>query len=312
MQNSIEKVSSVPNRKYKFTRYSITKHPAYCKRINDTTYDLINASLESELQSVLDNTFKAKDNEVHVGTTSDFLKTVIGIEDLKVLMPSEKAYASMVSKEQAQRENRFKPKLNYHNLGKQGLIDALNSAENPLFAYTPFDNRIVLVTDRVDPSGAPIVLIEDLESYGQISGKTIKANKDITVYGRNQISDDINNAVRENRILYATKKGSQMLSGLTRVQFPSNLDAIDFKNNIDDFLWKVNSKNGITLSSGDNNTKNAMQTAFKKAYEFERMRVYSFCGVKYTRSEPVSEFCGVKYTKSEPVSEFGSAHRGGR
>lgn len=270
ISDTINMVKGTPEEKFLIKAQRIYEQALRSVNNGESVYSnnpqyAINDSLSVDLQLVLDNTFKSKDSEIDIGTTSDFLKTVIGIKDLKVLMPFEKAYASMVSKEQALRENRFNSKLNYHNLGKQGLIDALNSAETPLFAYTPFDNRIVLVTDRVDSDGAPIVLVADLESYGQMGGKTIKANKDITVYGRNRVSDDINDALRENRILYATKKGSQMLSGLTRGQFPSNLDAIDFKNNINTFLWKVNHKNGASLSSKEETSKTAMQRAFEEA-----------------------------------------------
>ncbi|MBQ7255679.1 MAG: hypothetical protein IJS31_05490, partial [Oscillospiraceae bacterium] len=84
----------------------------------------ISDKLDAELQSVLDDTFPGKQNEVYIGETSNFLVNTIGARSLPVLMPSAKAYSAMVTAEQAKADGRYSEDTNYHGLGKAGLLTA--------------------------------------------------------------------------------------------------------------------------------------------------------------------------------------------
>lgn len=78
-------------------------------KVNETadTHELkfsISENLDSDLDDVLNNTFTKGVSEVYIGETSQFLTDVIEAERLKVLMPPNKAYAAMVSEEEAKKK----------------------------------------------------------------------------------------------------------------------------------------------------------------------------------------------------------------
>ena len=280
----------------------------------------ISENLDADLQKVLDGTFAADKNEVYIGETSNFLTKEIGADALALYMPEHKAYAAMVTKEQAindektGKRKKFDPKLNYHGLGKQGLIEILTASEEPIAAFAAphgedgndRDDRIVLVTEQ-KVNGENAVVIEAVEDFAFKKGKRIKANKTITAYPRTQIAADIKRAADEKRLLFLDKKRSQDISASrpgslsaatvrssAGVRGSNSLGAMresDFKNNIDLFWknvkWKKAGKTTFTLD----NTKaeSPMAAAMRKAQEkkskenlsvTEPVERYSFAGTE--------------------------------
>ena len=207
----------------------------------------ISPTLEADLDAVLDHTFDAKNNEVYIGETSNFLTEVIGVDSMPVYMPASKAYAAMVPKEEWERTRYYKEQDHYHNLGKEKMIEILNASENPIAAFvatTDLDgnernNRIVLVTD-VKIDGQNAVVIEEIETTALKEGRRVKANKVITTYDRAMIADDIVNAYNENRLLHFDKKRSQNLAGVRGSKPQAAIRDTDFANNIAQFWWNVN------------------------------------------------------------------------
>lgn len=207
----------------------------------------VSPTLESDLDAVLNHTFDAKNNEVYIGKTSNFLTEVIGVDSMPVYMPASKAYAAMVPKEEWERTRYYKEQDHYHNLGKEKMIEILNASENPVAAFvaTPDldgnerNNRIVLVTD-VKIDGQNAVVIEEIETTARSHGEKLKANKVITTYDRAMIADDIIDAYHESRLLYFDKKRSQHLAGRTGSKPQVAIRDTDFTNNISQFWWNVN------------------------------------------------------------------------
>lgn len=239
----------------------IALHPEQVKSATDNigTFDAnnpdirfsIDEELPINLQRVLDGTFDAKNNEVHIGTTSNFLTKVIGADGLDLYMPAEKAYRAMATEEKAIFDG--KPtgeNINYHGLDVDGLVEILNASENPVAAFAATadergkrENRIVLVTD-VEAKGGLGVVIEEMDTMSRKYGKQIKANKAITVYPKGNLSAAIQEAIADGRILYLDKKRSQVLnSGRKGSNYPTTMSEADFANNIRDFWANVKWKN---------------------------------------------------------------------
>lgn len=232
----------------------------------------ISDSLETDLQKVLDGTFR-ENGEVYVGETSNFLTDVIGADALRVMMPPAKAYSAMVTEEQAKADGRYKKNANYHGLGISGLMEALEASENPVAAFADTGDEkgkrtgnIVLVTDQTGAEGN-IVVIEAVNTKTYLQGKRIEANKVITTYDRRTLANDIMQAAIDGRMMYLDKKRSQpILAGISAANSQRAIQAVDFNKNIQDFWSNVKwEKSGKTdyLSGNDGESK----TAFARAYE---------------------------------------------
>lgn len=210
----------------------------------------VDEDLELNLKLVLEGTFYSDRDEVHIGTTSNFLTREIGAEALELYMPAKKAYQAMVTENTAIFDGKPTGKgINYHGLGIKGLMDILNASENPVaaFAASPDEkgkreNRIVLVTD-VRVQGGYGVVIEEMDTMARASGSQKSANKVITVYSKNDIAAATDYAIADGRILHLDKKRSQILRpGRKGSNYPTTISEADFKDNIRNFWKNVNWK----------------------------------------------------------------------
>lgn len=253
----------------------------------------VDEDLPINLQLILNGDFDSKRNELHIGTTSNFLTEQIGAEALDLYMPAEKAYRAMATEGKAIRDGKPVGKnINYHGLGKNGLIEILNASENPIaaFADTPSknnkrENRIVLVTD-VKADGGLGVVIEEMDTLARTGGKQVRANKSITVYPKSDALNAISDAAASGRILYIDKKRSHVLhSGRKGSNYPTTISEADFSNNIrsfwDNVKWK---KSGKTEMSFDSNTK-AEPEWKKKLREYNTEDSYSVDDAVTTEEE---------------------------
>ena len=256
-----------------------------------TTQYSISPNLENELLEVLKDTFEKRRNEVYIGTTSNFLTKLLGVDSIPVTMPPRKAYAAMVSEARARADIRFHRDLNYHELGLNGLMRALEASENPVavFAARPDGkekraNSLVLVTNET-MRGKNIVVVEAIETKGRLNQKKIEANKVVTAYDRGAVMADLMEAYADNRLLYLDKKRSQeILAGGNASNSRTAIQRIntDFTNNIANFLANVKwekQENKKFLFETPTATKTQMQLAMEKAQrkaaEKERQHSYS-------------------------------------
>ncbi len=260
------------------------------KKVNRYSVD---EDLPINLQLVLNGDFDSKRNELHIGTTSNFLTEQIGAEALDLYMPAEKAYRAMATEGKAIRDGKpVGQNINYHGIGKDGLIEILNASENPIaaFADTPSknnkrENRIVLVTD-VKADGGLGVVIEEMDTLARTGGKQVRANKSITVYPKSDALNAVSDAAASGRILYIDKKRSHVLhSGRKGANYPTTISEADFTDNIrsfwDNVKWK---KSGKTEMIFDSNSK-AEPEWKKKLREYNTGDSYSIDDTITTEEE---------------------------
>lgn len=280
--------STVTKAKQNEAQSTVTEHKAQAP----PQYS-IDEDLPINLQLILNGDFDSKRNELHIGTTSNFLTEQIGAEALDLYMPAEKAYRAMATEGKAIRDGKpVGQNINYHGLGKNGLIEILNASENPIaaFADTPSknnkrENRIVLVTD-VKADGGLGVVIEEVDTYALKGGKHIRANKSITVYPKSNVQSAIQEAMADNRILYLDEKRSQAhLPVVKGANYPTVGRKADFSNNIrsfwDNVKWK---KSGKTEMTFDSNTKTEPEWK-KKLREYNAGDSYSIDDTITTEEE---------------------------
>ena len=253
----------------------------------------IDEDLPINLQLILNGDFDSKRNELHIGTTSNFLTEQIGAEALDLYMPAEKAYRAMATEGKAIRDGKpVGQNINYHGLGKNGLIEILNASEQPIAAFAAApnesgkrENRIVLVTD-VKADGGLGVVIEEVDTYALKGGKHIRANKSITVYPKSNVQSAIQEAMADKRILYLDEKRSQAhLPVVKGANYPTVGRKADFSNNIrsfwDNVKWK---KSGKAEMSFDSNTKTEPEWK-KKLREYNTGDSYSIDDTITTEEE---------------------------
>lgn len=256
-----------------------------------TTQYSISPNLENELLEVLKDTFEKRRNEVYIGTTSNFLTKLLGVDSIPVTMPPRKAYAAMVSEARARADIRFHRDLNYHELGLNGLMRALEASENPVAVFAARSdgkekraNSLVLVTNET-MRGKNIVVVEAIETKGRLNQKKIEANKVVTAYDRGAVMADLMEAYADNRLLYLDKKRSQeILAGGNASNSRTAIQRIntDFTDSIANFLANVKwEKLGIEMFSKESSTATktpmqlAMEKAQRRAAEKERQHSYS-------------------------------------
>lgn len=255
-----------------------------------TTQYSISPNLEDDFVSVVKNTFN-KGNEVYIGTTSDFLTKVLGVDSLPVTMPANKAYSAIVTEERAKADDRFKKDTHYHGLGVHGLAMALESSENPIaaFAAKPDEkskraNRVVLVTKET-MHGKNIVVVEEIDTQGFLNKKRLSVNKIVTAYDLDDALSNLLDASKDRRLLYLDKKRSQQIfAGGNASNTQSAIQRIntDFTESIANFLANVKwEKLGIEMFSKESSTATktpmqlAMEKAQRRAAEKERQHSYS-------------------------------------
>ncbi len=242
----------------------------------------ISPTLDSDLDAVLNGTFKTNNNEVYLGETSNFMTDVIGAQSLSVTMSVSKAYSALVTLEEYEKNPYYKKQDNYHGIGKQDFMEILEKSENPIaaFAAAPDEkgnerlNRIVLVTDKLikdieTGKDGYAVVIEEVSTDGFVRGKGGRVNKAITVYPRTQIAYDIQRAAADGRILNMNKKSNQLFAGVQGSNPQGSMRKTDYENNIAHFWanvkWK-NEKNKTFSSKSESWTDTtAMAVALQKA-----------------------------------------------
>lgn len=224
----------------------------------------IDDDLPINLQLVLNGDFESRNNEVHIGTTSNFLTNAIGAEALELYMPAEKAYRAMATEEKAIFDGKQTGEgINYHGLDVDGLVNILKASEEPIAAFAASadeggkrENRIVLVTD-VEAKGGLGVVIEEVDTFAHKNGNRIKANKAITVYPKGNASSAIREAAADGRILYLDEKRSQAHLPIAKgSNYPTVGRKADFTDNIRRFWanvkWKKSGKTNFTAQGNTN------------------------------------------------------------
>lgn len=135
----------------------------------------------------------------------------------------------------------------YHNLGANRVMELPELLKKPVATFIEKENprRVVIVTSEVDSQGRPIMVA--VEYSGQTRYKTatnevqIFANPVTTALGKKDswFASQIEDAIRDGRMLQADKKRSQESPSGVWSQCPESLWSSDFTTNIEQFKQNV-------------------------------------------------------------------------
>ena len=195
-------------------------------------------SFADQVDAVLDDSVDFTNSHVYVMETPKVL-TDLGLRKLPMLMTAKHVYTA------ARADGKYnKKKVHYHDLGSNLLKQIPDAMRNPvaIMESNSRDDSIVVVLELIDNKNRPVivsVLYDGSGNYGEIE---IDSNVITSAYGRNNFFGFMEEAKKEDRMLYFDKEKSQLLNKTPGVQFPDNLDEVDFSSNVTRFKQKINSK----------------------------------------------------------------------
>lgn len=195
-----------------------------------------------QVDEVRKNTFNAS-NHVLMGSTPVGISKVLDLPQIPVMMTPTHVYSIAVSKAQAVQDGKYSKKRNYHDLGWNLVKELPQILDRPVAIIKsnndPDDARFVVVTNKTDSSGRPVVVAFEPGGTGRHFNIEFVSNVMLSGYGRNSFQNFLQTAKTENRILYANKKNSQTNKGSPGVQFPDAIFAFDYSSNLSQFKVAV-------------------------------------------------------------------------
>lgn len=216
------------------------------KNINNNTKFSTKEPLSNQIDMVLSGA-DTSTTHVYIGETSNALLE-LGIKQLPMLITSAHTYSTIKTEEQAKAEGKYRKNVNYHGLGKDKFIKAIEGMKDPAMIIKSNndtdDARIVLVTNVSDKEERFIVGAIKPSGVGKIENSMKNSNIVLSIYGRNNLQNYIDKAQKENRII----KINLDREVTPRVQFPSGILNQDYTNNLARYREIVN--NSISKKKG--------------------------------------------------------------
>lgn len=183
--------------------------------------DEIDKTLNGKLKQ--DTMVKARDY------TPDFL-TNLGIKNLPMLMTQNHVLSTIYTKDEAKNNGVYKDNVNYHGLGKQGLIDAIDSLDNPIRVFRYKDkgntgygsNHFIFETKIKDYKNRTILVPIELYQKGNYNDIYIDNNFIPTVFGARNTKTYLDKKVESGDIEEIKKKNLQVSETPVTITGPYN------------------------------------------------------------------------------------------
>lgn len=224
----------------------------YCMR--DNSPNEINPkglTLREQLKEAL-STSVAKDwRYIYVGEfTQDFidkLRDKVLINNYPIVMNYRDAYLSMESKENGKYQSKG---INYHNLGDEGLANALESFNNPVYIIKSSKHgKIEMILEGKDYKKRTLFSIVELNTKTQNNQKFIDVHVVTSVYGKSSLANYLNKAELADKIIY--KKTEEPTQGIPQVQYERDINVDSSIDSIPDSSEKSKGKVQKSVAEGD-------------------------------------------------------------
>lgn len=171
--------------------------------VSDTFSDEIDMVLNGELKE--NNQVKARD------FTPEYLVEQ-GVKDLPMLITQNHVKSIIYTEAEAQELGLPTGKnINYHGLGKDALIEAIDNMDNPSEVYKKDDNNFIIVSELTDKQGNTIIVPVRIDGKGTYNDVYIDENHITSVYGKKNLQNYLAN---NNFEKVDTKKGTALNEGV--------------------------------------------------------------------------------------------------
>ena len=235
---SKEKKNTLPFIKDENTVYATDATDSY--HVSEDFSNEIDKALQNKLPS--NTQVKARD------FTPDIL-VKNGVPDLPMLITQRHIKSIIYTLEEAQKLNLETKGINYHGLGKDLLIKAIDNMDSPKAIYKTGENNFLIITELKDKSNNEIVVPIQINGKGLYNDIFIDENQIKSVYGRN----NLDNYLKKNSFEEIYKKEESDFN--EGIQYPNIADS--------------SSNNSIAPSNENvNTTKYSMQESENNSGSF--------------------------------------------
>ena len=181
-----------------------------------------------------------------------------GVKNLPMLITQKHIKSIVYTLQEAQNLGLPTKNTNYHGLGKDLLIKAIDNLDSPQAIYKTGDDNYLVVTEFKDSNDKEIVVPIQINGKGNYNNVFIDENQIKSVYGRRNLSNYLKNNNFDE--IYTKNKESDFNEG---IQY-SNVADSSITNSIPPSGEDVNTTTKYSMQEPKNNT---WQTYLDKNYK---------------------------------------------
>lgn len=202
----------------------------------------ISSNFSNEIDNVLNNNVSSN-TQVKARDYTPKILVNSGVKDLPMLITQKHIKSTIYTPEEAKKIGLPTKNVNYHGLGKEMLIKAIDGLDNPDSIYKINDEDYLVITQFKDNNNREIVVPIRIDGKGRYNDVFIDENQIKSVYGRNNLT----NYIKNNNFELIYKKGTSDFN--ERIQYSNVAD--------------VPINNSITQKNNYVKQENPLLTAFK-------------------------------------------------
>lgn len=215
-----------------------------------------------------------------------------GVNDLPMLITQNHVKSIVYAKNEAMKLGIGKKNTNYHGLGKELLIKAIDGMDDPAAIYKKGANDYLIITRIKDASGNDIIVPVRIDGKGVYNNIYIDEKQIKSVYGKKNLNDYIEKNSFEKiyekerntlnpEVQYPDISGSLFNKSIPEPTAKSNKKEISLKDSnsildVKDYII------GNSLSTGSNLKKDELLATLKKTSQ----NLYGETGNKYLQEIP--------------------------
>lgn len=175
----------------------------------------VSENLESDIETIINNLSEEKKSLIKARDFTPRILVEAGMPNYPMYMGRKHIFTTILTKQQAKQIGfPVNQRYHYHGLGKKGLIDVIDSMDNPKVVYRYIDNsgarydsnNFIIDTGLVDKNNSPII----------VTAKIVPEERKIIVddynmitsaYGKNNFSTFINTLINKGYVEKINNKG---------------------------------------------------------------------------------------------------------
>lgn len=216
-------------------------------KLNNTENYHVSENFSSEIDKALNNKLQAN-TQVKARDYTPQILVDNGVDNLPMLITQRHIKSTIYTLQEAENLGLPTKNVNYHGLGKDLLIKAIDNLDSPQAIYKTSENNYLVVTEFKDNNGKEIVIPIQINGNGRYNNVFIDENQIKSVYGRN----NLNNYINKNNFEQIYKKNEE-LDFNEGIQY-SNVANSSIKDSITPQNENVNTTTKYSMQESENNS----------------------------------------------------------
>lgn len=159
------------------------------KKAQETPQYHVSDTFSEEIDKTLDGTMN-KSSLVKARDYTPRMLVEYGVADLPMLITQNHVKSIIYTEEQAKNLGlKINDKINYHGLGKDLLVKAVDSLDAPLEIYKKSEDDFIIVTELQDGNGNTIIAPIRINGKGSYNNVYLDENHILSVYGKKNLEN---------------------------------------------------------------------------------------------------------------------------